>query len=439
MRDVLPQQAARREWMFAAVREVFRRHGYQPIETPAMERTETLLGKYGEEADKLLYFVQSSGSIADGKPLEWDKALRYDLTVPLARFVVRHRNELVFPFKRYQIQNVWRGDRPQKGRYREFFQCDVDVVGSDSLAHEADLTEILYECLTALRLPAFEIRINHRGLLQGLIEQAGLGDRFGEVCVAIDKLDKIGPDGVRKELEQRGIAAEAAERLLNALAFASETPQGLLEQLSSSLAESEPGHRGVAELGQVLKFLEHRPEVLAKVRIDLTLARGLDYYTGAIFEVVAPGSGIGSISGGGRYANLTGLFGLPGVSGVGVSLGIDRIYDALEAFGVFDELEAGTAPDALFILFSDEDRARLAPLMQSLRAAGLRCEWYEDSGHKLKKQFGYADRKAFKFALLSGEEEAKNGSVKVKNLKSGEETVLQIDQAESWLIAAVRI
>jgi histidyl-tRNA synthetase len=431
MRDILPQVATRREWMFDTVRSIFRRHGYQPIETPAIERAETLLGKYGSEADKLLYFVQSSGNLHEAT---WDKALRYDLTVPLARYVVRNRNNLVFPFKRYQIQNVWRGDRPQKGRYREFFQCDVDVVGSESIAHEADLTEILYECLTELGVKGFKIRINHRALLFGMIEHHGLKDQFGSVCLAIDKLDKVGTEGVLAELEQRGIDLEKGEALLSFLASHSDLPLSMTIHLKQAIALSESGKRGLNELEQLSSFLKGRPEVLSEVTLDLTLARGLDYYTGVIWEVVVPGSGFGSLCGGGRYANLTELFGWSGGSGVGVSLGIDRIYDVLDAAAVFESHVGVHQPSLLAALFDDSDRDYLMPVVMSLRKAGWACEWYEDSSDKLKKQFAYADRKQIDWVMLAGQDEKLASQCKFKFMKTGEEFMVPIGQANYWLV-----
>jgi len=439
MRDILPKQALWREWMFATVRGVFRSHGYQPIETPAIERASTLMGKYGEEGDKLLYLVQSTGNLSDtSKELEWDKALRYDLTVPMARYVVKNRNELVFPFKRYQIQNVWRADRPQKGRYREFYQCDVDVLGSDALSHEVDLTEILFECLTKLKVPEFVIRINHRKILQGLIESVGLGAHFTSVCIAIDKLDKIGSAGVLKEMAERGLDSEASEKLLNLFESLSSFPaESTLQELEKHLSESDTGKRGLEEMQTVLDGISLREEVFAKVQMDLTLARGLDYYTGAIFEVVAPDSGIGSIGGGGRYDNLTGVFGWPGNSGVGVSLGLDRIYDVLHAAGVIDnpEYQPWSAPKILFALFEPEDTARLIPLMQELRSLNFVCEWYEQAGQKMKKQFAYADKKGIDYVIVSGAEEAQQAACQIKNLAKGQQELVPLSQVASWLQA----
>lgn len=431
MRDILPDVAMRREWMFQVVRTVFSRHGYLPIETPAIERAEVLLGKYGSEADKLLYFVQSSGSLHESV---WDKALRYDLTVPLARYVVRHRNDLVFPFKRYQIQNVWRADRPQKGRYREFFQCDVDVVGSDSLAHEADLTEILYECLSRLGVKEFEIRINHRALLYGIVAYHGLEHFFDSVCIAIDKLDKVGQVGVLAELSQRGIDYNQAESLLAFLEANNGQRLGTLDELGSLLQVSSSALVGLSELGQLKTYLKCRSEVLDAVRLDLTLARGLDYYTGVVFEAVVPGSGFGSICGGGRYASLTEMFGWSGGSGVGVSLGIDRIYDVLEASGAFQAQVSKRLPSLLVALFDDQDRFYFSDLVQHLRRHDWSCEWYDDSRDKLKKQFGYADRKGFDWVVLAGDAERAQRQCKLKHMSSGTEHVVLLRQAADWLL-----
>ena len=412
-RDFTPEQTARRNYIFDTIKDVFRSFGYSQIETPAMESLSTLLGKYGEEGDKLLFRIQNSGEKAAEAP---EKGLRYDLTVPFARFVVQHQGELSFPFKRFQIQPVWRADRPQKGRYREFYQCDVDAIGSRSQLLELELVQMVEEVFRRLDVRVV-LKINNRKVLAGLAEACGFPERIVDITVAIDKLDKIGLDAVREELLGKGLTAEALAVLEPVLMLQGSFAEKLAA-MRSVLAGSSVGLQGLDELEELFGFIA-AAGVSLPVEMDLSLARGLNYYTGAIFEVKALDWEIGSISGGGRYDNLTGIFGLPDMSGVGISFGADRIYDVLEGL---DKFPAGLSSSST-LLFANMDAASAAyvlPVAASLRAAGVAVEVYPDSG-KLKKQFDYADRKGIPFISICGSSEAEAGQVNIKNLASGEQ------------------
>ena len=412
-RDFTPEQTARRNYIFDTIKDVFRSFGYAQIETPAMESLSTLLGKYGEEGDKLLFRIQNSGEKAAEAP---EKGLRYDLTVPFARFVVQHQGELSFPFKRFQIQPVWRADRPQKGRYREFYQCDVDAIGSRSQLLELELVQMVEEVFRRLDVRVV-LKINNRKVLAGLAEACGFPERIVDITVAIDKLDKIGLDAVKEELLGKGLTAEALAVLEPVLTLQGSFAEKLAA-MRSVLAGSTVGLQGLEELEELFGFIA-AAGVSLPVEMDLSLARGLNYYTGAIFEVKALDWEIGSISGGGRYDNLTGIFGLPDMSGVGISFGADRIYDVLEGLGKFP---AGLSSSST-LLFANMDAASASyvlPIAASLRAAGVAVEVYPDSG-KLKKQFDYADRKGIPFISICGSSEAEAGQVNIKNLASGEQ------------------
>jgi len=412
-RDFTPEQTARRNYIFDTIKDVFRSFGYSQIETPAMENLSTLLGKYGEEGDKLLFRIQNSGEKAAEAP---EKGLRYDLTVPFARFVVQHQGELSFPFKRFQIQPVWRADRPQKGRYREFYQCDVDAIGSRSQMLELELVQMVEEVFRRLDVRVV-LKINNRKVLAGLAEACGFPERIVDITVAIDKLDKIGLDAVREELLSKGLTSEALAVLEPVLKLEGSFAEKVAA-MRGVLASSAVGLQGLDELEELFGYIADAG-VSLPVEMDLSLARGLNYYTGAIFEVKALDWQIGSISGGGRYDNLTGIFGLPDVSGVGISFGADRIYDVLEGL---DKFPAGLSSGSK-LLFANMDAAAAAyvlPIASSLRAAGVAVEVYPESG-KLKKQFEYADRKGIPFISICGSSEAEAGQVNIKNLASGEQ------------------
>lgn len=438
MRDFGPKVLQKRNYIFGVIKNTFERFGFQPLETPTMENLSVLTGKYGDEGDQLIFKVLNSGDFLNKVTLNdledgykkttrkiSEKALRYDLTVPFARYVVMNRNEITFPFKRYQIQPVWRADRPQKGRYREFYQCDADVVGTNSLLCEAEIVLMIDEVLTTLGLTDFTIKINHRGILAGIAEAIGEKGREGEICVAIDKLDKIGQEGVEKELIERGIAAKSIERLGPLLSLHGENAT-ILEQLDPVLVDSAEGLRGLTELREVLSYLEHFNIQTAKVELDTTLARGLSYYTGCIFEVKVNNVQMGSISGGGRYDNLTGMFGLPGVSGVGFSFGVDRIYDVMEELDLFEKNTASGTK----VLISNFDKAAeiySLPILQKLREAGIAAELYPEAA-KLKKQMTYADNNNIPFVLLIGSQEMESGNLNLKNMLTGEQESLQLEQ-----------
>lgn len=436
-RDFLPLVTLRREYIFNTIRRVFEKYGFAPIETPSMELLSVLTGKYGEEGDRLIFKILNSGDYLEGVPAELfndakklsfqiaEKALRYDLTVPFARFVVMHQNELTFPFKRYQIQPVWRADRPQKGRYREFYQCDADVVGSDSLLFEAEFICIFDEVLSTLGLKDFTILVNNRKVLSGYAEVIGKAEKFNDVCIAIDKLDKIGREGVAKELAERGIVQEEADTLFDMITF-----QGSLEEklafLSDKFSASPTGAKGIAELQRVFELHKHLSRYNAKIDFNLQLARGLHYYTGTIYEVKANNVQIGSICGGGRYDNLTGVFGVPGLSGVGISFGADRIYDVLNELNLFPT-DKDSLTRVMLANFGEESLGPALKLLDALRQAGIPAEIYPDSA-KLKKQIAYADKKGIPYLLLAGEAEIDKGEYQLKNLVSGEQTTLSLEE-----------
>ncbi len=429
-RDFGPEQVRKRNFIFDTIRNTFSLYGFQPLETPSMENLSTLTGKYGDEGDKLLFKILNNGDFlkdADAEALANRDAnrllpdisrrgLRYDLTVPFARYVVMHRHELVFPFKRYQIQPVWRADRPQKGRYREFYQCDADVIGSDSLLYEAELIQIYDGAFQALKVPV-TIKYNNRKILFGIAEAAGIADRFMDMTVAIDKLDKIGIDGVRKELDERGIDSAAIELIEGILAGSS------LEALRKPFEKSETGRHGLAEVEQMLGYLQGSA-LHNELRFDVTLARGLTYYTGCILEVAANGVQMGSIGGGGRYADLTGVFGMPGLSGVGISFGADRIYDVMETLGVFPEsLQSGV--QVLLAAFDEATHQYAFRCASGLRALGVSAEVYPEPG-KLKKPFEYAAKRNIPWVGIVGDEEMGKGVIAFKDQGSGEQVVLAV-------------
>ena len=432
-RHFSPVEMAKRNYIFNTIREVFHLFGYQQIETPSMENLSTLMGKYGDEGDKLLFKIQNSGDYFSGLTDEellsrnaaklaskfCEKGLRYDLTVPFARYVVMHRDEISFPFKRYQIQPVWRADRPQKGRYREFYQCDADVVGSNSLLNEVELVQMIDRVYGKFGIRV-SIKINNRKILTGIAEIIGEADKIVDITVAIDKLDKIGLDNVNAELAQKGIPQEAIEKL-QPIIMLSGTNEEKLETLKTVLAASETGLKGVEESEFILKTVASLG-VKSEVELDLTLARGLNYYTGAIFEVKALDVQIGSISGGGRYDNLTGVFGMSGMSGVGISFGADRIYDVLNQLDLYPK-EAVNATQLLFVNFGDKEAAYCLPVLSAARDAGIRAEIYPDSA-KMKKQMSYANEKNIPFVAIVGENEMNEGKLTLKNMTTGEQALV---------------
>jgi len=429
-RDFSPLEMAKRNYIFNTIRDVFHLYGFQQIETPAMENLSTLMGKYGEEGDKLLFKILNSGDftsglsadeLTEGNPARLatkicEKGLRYDLTVPFARFVVQHRNEINFPFKRYQIQPVWRADRPQKGRYREFYQCDADVIGSDSLMNEVELVQIMDEVFKRFGIRVC-IKINNRKILSGIAEIIGEADKIVDITVAIDKLDKIGLDNVNEELRTKGLSEKSIE-LLQPIITLSGTNQEKITKLKDVLSLSEVGLKGVGEVEFILNRLQYVP-VQAELQLDLTLARGLNYYTGAIFEVKALDVQIGSITGGGRYDNLTGVFGMDGVSGVGFSFGADRIFDVLNQLELYPEDSLQTT-QLLFVNFGQKEEIYLLPIIKEVRNAGIRVELYPESA-KMKKQMGYADAKKIPYVALVGETEMTEGTINLKNMLTGEQ------------------
>ena len=429
-RDFSPVEMAKRNYIFDTIKEVYRLHGFQQIETPSMETLSTLLGKYGEEGDRLLFKVLNSGNFLSSLSSEdldegnsaksahkiSEKGLRYDLTVPFARYVVMHRNEVTFPFKRYQIQPVWRADRPQKGRYREFFQCDADIVGSDSLLNEVELMLIIDEVFSRLDIRV-SVKLNNRKILAGIAEVIGEADKITAITVAIDKLDKIGLEKVNDELASNGISEAAIWKLQPFLQLSGNTREKL-EELKQVLASSEIGLEGIREVAYILDKAD-RVSLRNELVLDLTLARGLNYYTGAIIEVKALDAEIGSIAGGGRYDNLTGIFGMPGVSGVGISFGADRIYDVLQQLGLFpDSFTRST--DLLFVNFGEQEVEWLLPAVKQLRETGISCELYPEAA-KMKKQMTYADNNHIPFVALVGEKEMQEGTIGLKNMETGEQ------------------
>ena len=436
-RDFTPTEMMRRNYIFDTIRSVFYKHAYLPIETPSMENLSTLMGKYGEEGDRLLFKILNSGDFTQGVDFNdtemsvnklatklCEKGLRYDLTVPFARFVVQHQNEITFPFKRYQMQPVWRADRPQKGRYREFYQCDADIIGSTSLINEAELIEITDEIFSKFGI-AVVMKINNRKILSGIAEVIGAPEQVTDLCVAMDKLDKIGQDAVCAEMLERGICQEAVEKLKPVFCFGGQGNEEKLTGLTTLLSGSEIGMKGVEELTTVLDYVKDM-ELNTELEIDITLARGLNYYTGAIFEVKAKDAAMGSISGGGRYDNLTGIFGLKNMSGVGISYGAERIYDVLNELNLFPA-EILNPVKALFINFGSEDEKYALTGLRAIRKAGIAAEIYPDRA-KIGKQMTYANSKAIPFVIMAGENERNNGTYTLKNMESGEQSEMTLDQ-----------
>jgi len=460
-RDFGPIEMAKRNYIFNTIREVYALYGFQQIETPAQETLQTLMGKYGEEGDKLLFKILNSGdflsklseedlrvhpcpsvpnnnSASDNNPASvpnnnpaalaakiCEKGLRYDLTVPFARYVVMHREELQLPFKRYQIQPVWRADRPQKGRYREFYQCDADVVGSDSLLNEVELMKIVDTVFSRFGIRV-QIKINNRKILTGIAEVIGAADKIVDITVAIDKLDKIGIDNVNQELREDGLTDEQIKKL-QPIIMLSGTNEEKLQTISTVLKDSEIGMRGVEEIRTILAPLTSNGSALKnEIQLDLTLARGLNYYTGAIFEVKALDVQIGSITGGGRYDNLTGIFGMPGLSGVGISFGADRIYDVLNQLDLYPK-DSVTTTQVLFINFGERETAYCLPIIDKVRANGIRAEIYPDAV-KMKKQMSYANAKLIPYVVLAGENEINAGKVTLKNMETGEQSLLSTEE-----------
>ena len=434
-RDFGHAETAERNYIFDTVSRVFRKYGYAQIETPAMENLTTLLGKYGDEGDKLLYRILNSGDAFAGAdfsqpltPQVCEKGLRYDLTVPFARYVVQHQNEITLPFKRFQIQPVWRADRPQKGRYREFYQCDVDMVGSRSQLCELELVQIVDEVYRSLGIRV-SLRINNRKVLTGLAEICGHPDKVTDITVAIDKIDKIGLDAVREELLGKGLDAAAVDRLVPVLTLSGSNAEKLAA-MRSLMASSEEGMKGLDELEELFGYIA-AAGIRTETVLDLSLARGLSYYTGAIFEVKALDWQIGSIGGGGRYDNLTGIFGLPGLSGVGISFGADRIYDVMKGLGLFPA-GLGNVPVLLFANMGSAETEYILPLAAALRSENVIVEIYPDAA-KLRKQFEYADRRGIPFLSITGASEMEAGSVNIKNLASGEQRSFSRDDAAAIL------
>ena len=442
-RDFGPEEMAKRNYIFDTIRQVYALYGFQQIETPAMETLHTLMGKYGEEGDKLLFKILNSGdylkSVSDDELTErntlkmqtklCEKGLRYDLTVPFARYVVMHREELQLPFKRYQIQPVWRADRPQKGRYREFYQCDADVVGSDSLLNEVELMQIVDTVFSKFGVRV-QIKINNRKILTGIAEVIGEKDKIVDITVAIDKLDKIGLDNVNAELRENNISEEAIEKLQPVIKLEG-TNEEKLAVIAELLKDSETGLKGVEETRFILNMLK-TSGLKNEIQLDLTLARGLNYYTGAIFEVKALDVQIGSITGGGRYDNLTGIFGMPGLSGVGISFGADRIYDVLNALDLYPK-ESVQGTQLLFINFGEKETAYCMPIIAAARQAGIRAEMYPDNA-KMKKQMGYANAKSIGFVALAGESEIEADKITLKDMATGNQQLVTAEEMMSLVM-----
>ncbi|WP_109300060.1 histidine--tRNA ligase [Aquimarina sp. AU474] len=444
-RDFSPVEVAKRSYIVDTIKEQFKLFGFQPIETPSFENSDTLMGKYGEEGDRLIFKILNSGDylkkVDDALYTSKDstkmiskiseKALRYDLTVPFARYVVQHQNEIDFPFKRYQIQPVWRADRPQKGRFREFYQCDADVVGSSSLWQEIDFIQLYDKVFTKLKLEGVTIKINNRKILSGIAEVIGASDKLIDFTVALDKLDKIGEDGVKKEMLQKGIDQDAIDKVKPLFNFTGTTTEKIAK-LKELLSSSEEGAKGVQELEFIIQAMDQVALETANLDLDVTLARGLNYYTGAIFEVSAPENvKMGSIGGGGRYDDLTGIFGLKNVSGVGISFGLDRIYLVLEELGLFPETVA-LSTKALFINFGDQEALYCFKAVQALRNQGVVAELYPDSA-KMKKQMGYANKRNIPFVILAGTSEIENETFTVKNMELGTQTEINFDELKVLL------
>jgi histidyl-tRNA synthetase len=436
-RDFLPDVFAKRKYLFSIIEKYFKIYGFQGIETPAMENLDTLTGKYGEEGDRLIFKILNSGdfisksnkeAFADGNSVKFapsisEKALRYDLTVPFARMVVQHQNEITFPFKRFQIQPVWRADRPQKGRYREFFQCDADVVGSDSLIYEVEFIKLFDDVLSELGLPGFEIRVNNRKILSGIAEVSGSPEKIIEITTAIDKLDKIGVDKVKAELLERGITQEAIDKI-NPLFEIKGSFTEVADKMRLMLKDSTIGIKGIEELEYVFATANQLGLKKAELIFDVTLARGLNYYTGAIFEVKAKGVGMGSICGGGRYDDLTGIFGLPNLSGVGISFGADRIFDVMESLNLFPKALTESTK-VLFINFGNEDEAYSTKALYTLREKGISAEIYPENA-KMKKQMKYANDKNIPFVILAGESERNENVYALKDMHTGQQFKLNL-------------
>ena len=442
-RDFGPMEMAKRNYIFNTIKDVYALYGFQQIETPSMESLQTLMGKYGEEGDKLLFKVLNSGDylskipdseLLDRNPLHLaaklcEKGLRYDLTVPFARYVVMHHDELQFPFKRYQIQPVWRADRPQKGRYREFYQCDADVVGSNSLMNEVELMQIIDTVFTKFGIRV-QIKINNRKILSGIAEVIGEDDKLVDITVAIDKLDKIGLEHVNEELRSVGLSEEAVQKLQPFITL-SGTNEEKLAVVAKALTDSETGQKGVEETAFILQTLE-KIGLQNEIQFDLTLARGLNYYTGAIFEVKALDTPMGSITGGGRYDNLSGIFGMPGLSGVGISFGADRIYDVLNTLDLYPK-DTISPTKILFINFGEQETMYCLSCVAECRKAGIRAEIYPDTV-KMKKQMSYANAKHIPFVALAGENEIQEGKITLKNMETGEQQLLPLEDLAKILV-----
>lgn len=449
MRDFSPVEMAKRNHIFDTIKSVFRTYGYQPIETPAMENLTTLLGKYGDEGDKLLFKILNSGDFTKKvQPQEFttdntnalsakicEKGLRYDLTVPFARFVVQYQNDITFPFKRYQIQPVWRADRPQKGRYREFYQCDVDVIGSNSLLNEVELVLIIDEVFHKLGVST-TIKINNRKILSGMAEVVGETERLIDITVAIDKIDKIGIEAVNSELADKGVSQAAIEHLQPIIQLQG-TNAEKLEILSNSLATSEIGLKGIEEMRTIFSTLESIGGLTTTVELDLSLARGLNYYTGAIFEVKANDIEMGSICGGGRYDDLTGIFGLKNVSGVGVSFGADRIYDVMQHLSLFPESLLASS-QVMFANFGEKEAVFCLPIIQQLRSVGISAELYPDAA-KMKKQFDYANKKNIGYVAIVGESEMQNGEISIKNMATGDQETIKVSEVHNYFLETQKL
>ncbi|AWG23503.1 histidine--tRNA ligase [Flavobacterium faecale] len=444
-RDFSPAEVAKRQYIIQTIKTNFEKFGFQPIETPSFENSETLMGKYGEEGDRLIFKILNSGDYlakANAGHLEAkdstkltasisEKALRYDLTVPFARYVVQHQNEIEFPFKRYQIQPVWRADRPQKGRFREFFQCDADVVGSKSLWQEVELVQLYDAVFTDLGLAGATVKINNRKILSGIAEVIGASDKLIDFTVALDKLDKIGEDGVKKEMIEKGISEDAITKVQPLFNFTGTTTEKLA-QLAQLLADSQEGMKGVEELRFICENVINLGLSTAELDLDVTLARGLNYYTGAIFEVSAPkGVAMGSIGGGGRYDDLTGIFGLKNMSGVGISFGLDRIYLVVEELNLFPQTVT-VSTKALFINYGEKESFYAMNAIKQLRAAGIKVELYPDNA-KVGKQFQHADKRFIPFAVIAAEDEMSQGKYALKNLATGEQNLLDLEELKAAL------
>ena len=446
-RDFSTEEMLKREYIFESIKQIFRLYGYQPIETPAIENLTTLLGKYGEEGDKLLFRILNSGdflsSLTDDdlakreygnlSSMICEKGLRYDLTVPFARYVVQHRDEIVFPFKRYQIQPVWRADRPQKGRYREFFQCDADVIGSDSLLNEYELIRIIDDIFKKFRISTV-IKINNRKVLAGIAEFIGEVNRITDITTAIDKIEKIGIDAVNSKLKEKGVSASAIKKLQPILKLKGSN-RIKLNTLERKLMHSVIGKQGIDELRILFEYLKNS-KLTSKVELDLTLARGLNYYTGAIIEVKSKDVSIGSICGGGRYDNLTGVFGMEGISGVGISFGADRIYDVLNQLNLFNDISVSST-EALVVNFGEKETSYAVKILNLLRSLNVRSELYPDA-MKLKKQISYADSKKIPYIIIAGEDEINKNSVTIKIMSSGEQKSLLLKDLGSFIISEIK-